>query len=81
MEERIWHKSYAPGVEKTLDYEKLTISQALTRSAKNFPNHTALNYMGKKITYKDLNELVNRFARALLDMGRKSGRQDCGLSA
>jgi len=73
MEERIWHKSYAPGVKTTLDYEKLTISQALTRSAKNFPNHTALNYMGKKITYKDLNELVNRFARALLDMGVKAG--------
>ena len=73
MEERIWHKSYAPGVKKTLDYEKLTISQALTRSAENFPNHVALNYMGKKITYRELNELVNRFAKALLDLGVKSG--------
>jgi hypothetical protein len=49
MEERIWHKSYAPGVKKTLDYEKLTLSQALARSAGDFPSHTALNYMGKKI--------------------------------
>jgi long-chain acyl-CoA synthetase len=73
MEERIWHKSYAPGVKKTLDYEKLTISQALTRSAGNFPNNTALNYMGKKITYRELNELVNRFAKALLDLGVKPG--------
>jgi long-chain acyl-CoA synthetase len=64
MEERIWHKSYAPGVKKTLDYEKLTLSQALARSAGDFPSHTALNYMGKKIPYKELNELVNRFARA-----------------
>lgn len=73
MEERIWHKSYAPGVKRALDYEKLTISQALTRSAGDFPNHTALNYMGKKITYRDLNELVNRYARALLDMGVEPG--------
>jgi len=72
MEDRLWHKSYAPGVKKTLEYEKITLSQALTRSAQNFPNHTALNYMGKKITYRELNELVNCFARALIDMGVKS---------
>ena len=73
MEEKIWHQSYASEVKRTLDYEKLTIPQALKRSADNFPNHTALNYMGKKITYRDLNAMVNRFARALLDMGVEPG--------
>jgi long-chain acyl-CoA synthetase len=73
MEEKIWHKSYAPGVKKTLDYEKLTIPQALTRSARNFPDNSALNYMGKKITYKELDGLVNRFARALSDLTIKPG--------
>ena len=73
MEERLWHKSYAPGVKKNLDYEKLTIPEALTRSAQNFPGHTALNYMGKRITYPELDKLVNRFARALLDLGIKPG--------
>ena len=73
MEEKLWHKSYAPGVKMTLDYERLTISEALTRSAYNFPVHTALNYMGKKITYKELNDLVNRFASALFDLGVKAG--------
>jgi long-chain acyl-CoA synthetase len=73
MEERLWHKSYAPGVKKSLDYEKLTLSQALTRSAEEFPEKTALNYMGKRITYRQLNKLANRFARALLDLGIKPG--------
>ena len=73
MAEKIWHKSYAPGVKKSLDYDKLTIPQALTRSARNFPDHTALNYMGKKITYKELDGLVNRFARALSDLAIKPG--------
>ena len=73
MEERIWHKSYAPEVKKTLDYEKLTLSQALTRSARDFPNHTALNYMGKKITFKELDGLVNAFARALEDLSIQPG--------
>ena len=73
MEEKLWHKSYAPGVQKTLDYEKITISEALSRSAKNFPNHTALNYMGKRITYKELNDLVNQFANVLQSFGIEPG--------
>jgi long-chain acyl-CoA synthetase len=73
MEAKLWHKSYAPGVKKTLDYEKRTISEALARSAGNFPHHIAINYMGKKITYSELNDLVNRFARALLDLGIRPG--------
>jgi long-chain acyl-CoA synthetase len=73
MEEKLWHKSYAPDVKKTLDYERLTLSEALTRSAGNFPNHTALNYMGKKITFKELDGLVNAFARALQDIGIQPG--------
>lgn len=73
MEEKLWHKSYAPNVKKILDYERLTISEALTRSAGNFPNHTALNYMGKKIAYRELNDLVNCFARALSNLGIRPG--------
>jgi len=73
MEAKLWHKSYAPGVKKTLDYEKRTISEALTRSAGKFPDHIALNYMGKKISYRQLNDLVNRFARALQHLGVRPG--------
>jgi len=73
MEERIWHKSYAEGVPWSLDYEELTVSEGLARSARDFPNQVALNYMGKKITYRQLDDLVNRFARALTDMGVKEG--------
>jgi len=73
MDEKLWHKSYAPGVPKSIDYEKRTISEALTRSAEKFPDNTALNYMGRRISYKLLNDMVNQFARALQDMGIKAG--------
>lgn len=73
MEDRLWHKSYASGVKKTLEYEKITLSQALTQSAQQFPDHTALNYMGKKISFKELDGLVNAFARVLQEMGIKPG--------
>jgi long-chain acyl-CoA synthetase len=73
MEEKRWHKSYAAGVKKTLDYEKLTMSEALTRTAQRSPGHTALNYMGKKIPFKELEGRVNQFARALMDLDVRPG--------
>ncbi len=73
MEERFWHKSYPPGVRQSIDYKKITCSEALTRSAKEFPGNTALNFMGKKITFAEFDGQVNRFARALVDLGVKEG--------
>ncbi|MBS3733027.1 MAG: AMP-binding protein [Desulfobacterales bacterium] len=72
-EDRIWYASYAPGVPTRLDYEKTTLSAALTRSAETFPNRSALNYMGRKISYAELNGLVNAFARTLADLGVHPG--------
>jgi long-chain acyl-CoA synthetase len=73
MEEKLWHKSYAEKVPWSIDYEKLTVSEGLARSAREFPDQVALNYMGKKITYKQLDGMVNRFARALQGLGVKEG--------
>jgi long-chain acyl-CoA synthetase len=75
MEEKLWHKSYAPGVNPSLNFEKTTVSEALTRSAKDFPNNPALNYMGKIITYAQLEKFVNAFARVLKAMGVKPGNK------
>ncbi len=75
MAAKFWHKSYASGVKKTLDYETVTISQALTRTARRFPENTALNYMGKKISYRELEGSVNRFARVLSDLGINPGEK------
>ncbi len=69
MTEKLWYKSYAPGVKKTLNYEKTTVSEALSRSAHDFPESPALNYMGKRISYEQVNRMVNAFARALTDIG------------
>jgi long-chain acyl-CoA synthetase len=71
--ERIWHKSYAPGVPRDPAFEKITMPEFLTRTAQRFPGHTALVFMGKKIRYRELEALVNRFAKALLGLGVKPG--------
>ncbi|MBA4422216.1 MAG: long-chain fatty acid--CoA ligase [Syntrophus sp. (in: bacteria)] len=71
--ERNWHRSYATGVPQEADIEKITMPEVLTRTAGRFPNATALVFMGKKITYRELEALVNRFAIALTAIGVKAG--------
>ncbi|MBN2283869.1 MAG: long-chain fatty acid--CoA ligase [Deltaproteobacteria bacterium] len=71
--ERFWHKSYVPGVPYEADIEKITMAEVLERNAKRFPSVNTLNFMGKKITYREFNSLVNRFANALIGLGVKKG--------
>lgn len=73
MEERIWHKAYDPQVPPSIDYEQITLPEALERSARNYSGQVALNLMGGKITYRELNSLVNRLANALRDLGVRKG--------
>ncbi|HOG16834.1 MAG TPA: long-chain fatty acid--CoA ligase [Syntrophales bacterium] len=71
--ERVWHKSYAPGVPAEIVPEKITMADVLKRVAQRHPEKVAFVYMGTKITFGRLEGLVNRFARALQEMGVKKG--------
>jgi long-chain acyl-CoA synthetase len=71
--ERVWHKSYALGVPPEIAIQKITVGEALIRTAKKFPDHTGFIFMGRRITYRELDILVNRFANALIDLGVKAG--------
>jgi long-chain acyl-CoA synthetase len=71
--QRIWHKSYPPGVPAEIDFDRITMPEALTRSALRFPDNPALIYFGTVITYRELENLVNRFAKALRALGVKKG--------
>ena len=71
--ERVWHKSYAPGVPPEIAIQRITVGEALIRTAKKFPDHTGFIFMGRRITYRELDILVNRFANALIDLGVKAG--------
>jgi long-chain acyl-CoA synthetase len=71
--EKPWYKSYVKGVPYTLPYEKITMPQALTRSVNQFPDKTALIFIDSRISYKQLEDRVNRFANALINLGVKPG--------
>jgi long-chain acyl-CoA synthetase len=71
--EKIWLKSYAPGVPAEIAIEKVALPDALARTAANYPNNPALLFQGTTVTYKQLDEMVSRFATALSDFGVKPG--------
>jgi long-chain acyl-CoA synthetase len=73
MEERIWHKAYAPGVPTSIDYEDITLSASLARTAQRYPDVTAMIMLGKKLSWAQVDELVNRLANALTALGIKAG--------
>ena len=73
MEERIWHKAYVPQVPRSLDLEEITMPEVLARTAKEYPDRTAFIFMGRKLSYAELNQLTDRFANGLRDIGVKAG--------
>ncbi|MCX7635820.1 MAG: AMP-binding protein, partial [Syntrophales bacterium] len=70
---RIWHKHYPPEVPKEIDFEKITMPEVLRRTAGRFPQNPAIVFLGKVITYAELEGLVNHFARALSSLGIQRG--------
>ena len=51
----------------------MTLVEMLERNAKKFPEKTAIIYHDNKITYKELDETVNKISSALMDLGLKEG--------
>ncbi len=71
--EKIWLKHYPNKVPHTIDYPNIPVFRFLEDSAKNYPDTTATIFEGGKLTYKQLNEQVNRFACGLSNLGIKKG--------
>jgi long-chain acyl-CoA synthetase len=71
--EKIWLKSYADGVPAEVVFEEITLPQALARSAERYPDKPALLFQGTTITYRRLDEMVSRFASALVALGVRPG--------
>jgi long-chain acyl-CoA synthetase len=52
--EKLWYKSYAPGVPNEIDFETITMSDVLERTARNFPDNIAFLSLDTKISLKEL---------------------------
>jgi long-chain acyl-CoA synthetase len=72
-QDKPWLKFYEKGVPGTISYEEICMPDILDRTAKEFPNNTALVFQGFKLTYRQFKEMVDRFATCLADFGIKQG--------
>ena len=68
-----WLKSYEPQVPPTLDYPESPLYTNLEETARKYPDATATIFLNHEMTYRELNELTDRFAAALQQLGVKKG--------
>jgi long-chain acyl-CoA synthetase len=67
--ERTWLASYPPGVPETYEYPLVPLTRLLDDAAQDFPETTALDFLGARLTYRQLLDQVDRFASALRGLG------------
>ncbi len=72
-EKKPWLKFYPKGVPETLPIPEKTIPELFDEVIRKYGNRVALVFYGRKMTFKELEEQVNRFAHALWDLGVRKG--------
>lgn len=69
MHQHPWIKSYPPGVRWDAPLPAMPVQQILDDAATRWPEHTALEFMGRKTSYRELQELTNRAAAGFQKLG------------
>lgn len=72
--ERPWLKAYPQGVRPHLEYPEVPAYHMLFEQVQRNPERTALIFFGKKTSYREMGEQIDRFAAALIRrLGIKKG--------
>lgn len=68
-----WLKHYDEGVPATIDVPDYPVHHFMTEAARNYPESDAIIFKGRRISYRQLNELTDAVAAALTASGFKKG--------
>ncbi len=71
MADKVWLKNYQKGVPAEVDFEEITLSGILERTAHRHPRAISTIFMNSKLTYGQLKDQVDRLATALAQLGIK----------
>ncbi|WP_202320299.1 long-chain fatty acid--CoA ligase [Archaeoglobus neptunius] len=71
--ERPWFRNWPKLLTKTLDYPKVPLFEFLETSARRYGEKPSIIYYGKKISYGELLDSVERFATYLASTGIEKG--------
>ena len=73
MDERSWLKRYDEGVPKHIEYPAIPLFKLLEEAAEKYPNRPCTIFKGAVITYQEMNQLTDRLAAGLAEIGIKKG--------
>ncbi|ETR72508.1 MAG: Long-chain-fatty-acid--CoA ligase [Candidatus Magnetoglobus multicellularis str. Araruama] len=68
-----WKKHYSKHIPSKMDFKEMYLPSYLQRSVQNFPDKAALIFQGYVVTYKELQNMVDRFASCLKAFGIQKG--------
>lgn len=68
-----WLKHYDANVPENISVPDVPLHQFLLDAAQKLPDHTAIIFKGKEITYRELDEMTDAIAAALIADGFKKG--------
>ncbi len=72
-DDRIWVRSYDPHVEPDMALPESSFVDLMDEVFAEFPDRAACHFMGRTMTYGDLDRLSRRFASFLLGAGLEKG--------
>jgi len=68
-----WFNCWPAGVPKHIEYPKVPLQEILKKTAKAYPEKTAIAYSEQEISYAQLETFSNQFANSLIKLGLKKG--------
>ncbi len=71
--ERPWLKHYDDGVPSQLEYPHVPVPRLLADTAGEYPDRPCLNFLGRRLTYRQTAERVEHLSAALQDLGLGKG--------
>jgi long-chain acyl-CoA synthetase len=72
-EARPWIKWYLKGVSPDVTVEEKSVVDTFNETTEKWKDKTAVIFYGRKVSYRELRDQVDRFATALHDLGIKKG--------
>jgi long-chain acyl-CoA synthetase len=73
MNDMPWIKSYPAGVRWDINITPTPVQKILDDTIAKWPDRPAIEFMGKRMSYRELGHHVNRAARGLQQLGVKPG--------
>src|ERR1700739_2677731 len=73
MNDKPWISAYPPGVLWDAEIVPGPVQSILDDAVAKWPYRPAIDFMGKRMSYRDLGDLVNRAAKGLQQLGVKPG--------